>query len=914
MSSDLRQKTKVILVALFCLSLLACGLKVGDKKKEDQLIKLDDNTFMCVSHITEYVEAYIEAKLNSREIVSFYDCLKRSFSEFQKYTRGSSDGAYSSEEIKYFLEKNFLKPKEISHELLSHVMNLKVALLGGKNSLITQSELKKFNLILDGLKNVSLQIQPYMKILNSQVGLSSYSYRERLVKVNEAEKVVRKMAQLLGRVLRDQAHPYRLEHAKDFLVELSKIFYSESKSTVLKARQWGDLMTTFKPIAVGGSQTDLEPNKWGDFLQVSLGWYIIFLRYKYQTSGGSLLYGPGFKDFVDNVENGFHLTEMSLGYQEEGVVTYEHLEQLVYRMKALNLMPRQFSAFAVSKTLRPLFDRILGNIELKPADRRNKGLTKYALAQGVGEFYRWSSFQFFLNHQFNPSLRARTEELSKEFFSMPVLYRKYEFKKKDPQVHIGIALKEMDQILAHIRPFFQERTNKTFLTPREELSGYNVYHGFYNLSVMNIMRGLTRLLIRGYAEDLSRSIGMEGVTMAEIGNFFKDMIYLGKDLEYMDPRNLEVIGWRIFTAGNVFTFTGNGIWDNPSIEDPKRHLLVFEEIVELLSLNYSGSSLGGELFQLGKKNCSRGPLDIFGYMKVNRVCLRDQILHEFSSFLTHMPEMKNFWEQLEEEDKRQFYINLENIVVRPVQDQTHYKKIMNNILSTTEPMRRCDKPWFSSFHMEAREKWEACVDSNRTRFAFLNKAIEQLRKKGVNTVDCGWTKQKEVSEEYCEWIELGELEILASFLQYVEVIMVRHDVNRNGTLDGNEVWSLFEVFRGLVDKLAQSMGKKLSELNLKKVYAYLLKNEGAIPRTWNIVLSNYSDFEIDRLDLIKVFGTLLGKSSKPPSPVKEKRKFAPSPVKEKQKFAPSPVKEKPELVDVLSMSSEKKRKFARLAL
>ena len=878
MPSGLKRSVNITLVIFTSLSLIACGLRIGDEKKGHQPIKLDGSGFTCISNITQYIEAYIGAELSASQTASFYDCLKRSFAEFQNYTRGSDKDFYRPEELKHFLEKNFLKPRVISYGLLTHAMNLKVALLGGNTERITRDEFKNLSSVLDALKSASQKMQPYMKIINRRVGLSSYPYNERLTRAREAEEVLAQEMQLLGRKLGQWAQPYQLEFAKGFLVEFSRFLYNGRKSTVLKVKRWGELITTFKPMATGGFPKVLEPSEWGDLLQASFGWYLFYLRYKYQNSGGSLLYGQGLEDFVDNIGRGLNLAQMSLNRQPEKIIAYKDLEELVYRMKSLDLMPEKFTAVSVSQSLAPLFDRILGDMEIRPKKRRNnKGLRQYALAQGAAEFYRWSEIQSFLDRKFTPSLKGQTEEMTKDFFGLLdpfVQSENYQIEVQDEikkQFFVGTALKELDRVRTQIRPFFRQGMGKAVLVFKEELPDHHIYHSFHNLSVMNIMRGLVRLLIRGYAENFSRSLDMVGLTEAEMSDFFQDMRYLGKDLYLLDPRNIESFGSHSFILGNVFTFIGNGVLEPRAAEDPKAHLLLFEEILELLSLTYSGSALKKELSSLSENNCSEGPLDIFGRAKVERVCLREQVIDKLSGFLINMPKMKAFWDGLDRDGKGEVYNRLENIAVRAVQDQNHYKEIVE-ILKTTTPLKACEEPIFSTFRKEARMKWEACLDNNRRRLPLLNEIIEELHEKGLNPVDCDWVKHKEVSKEYCHWVESEEMGRLAGILHYVEVVMIRYDGNQDGILDDTEVWNAYEVFRGLIDKLARGAGHELNEFNLKGIYAYLIKNEGELPNFWAVLFTkiSLSAFELDRLGLIKILSTIIGESHHIATPVKEK--------------------------------------------
>lgn len=859
-----------LLAALGLGALLGCGLNLGDEKQGTGSVKLDGSGFHCMTHIRENLEAYFGAELSAKQTGDFYDCLKTSFEQFQKYTRGADRESYTPEELQRFIETNFLKPRTIGAGLMTEAMNLKVALLGGDTKKITRDEFKKLNGVLDTLKSASVQMQPYMRVINPDVGMKVFTdYKERLVHAREAGEAAMRVAQFVGRDLGEKAQNYPLQHAQGFLVELTRFLYGDESDSVLRSRKWADMFGEFKHLASGGERATIEPQDWGSFLQSGFGWYVVYLRYNYQSTGGSLLYGSGLEDFVDNIGRGLHLAQLSLNRQDQKVLTYDDLEQLVYRMKALDLMPGKFSAFGVTQTLRPLFDRILGDVETKPKKRKSKGLTQYALAQGAVEFYRWSEIQFFLDRKFTPALRPQTVDLSNQVFGFPLVGaqkgsgHQLDFKVQSQQQVTGtMVLKELDRIRTSVRPFFRQGANKALLAPREELVEHDVYHGFYNLSVMNIVRGLVRLLVRGYAEDLPRALDMVGLTDDEMDFFFKDMKDLGRDLHFMDPRNIPVLGHRSFMEGNVFTFIGNGI-QKPDASDPQRHLLVFEEGLELVSLVYSGGNLNDDLYILGLETCPTGSIDVFGRPKVDRGCFREKAVAELSGYMAHLPKMKAFWDGLSLEGKAEAFGILENIAVRPIQDEVEYRET-EKLLDGTTPVKHCEAPYFMGFRKEAKRKYMECLENNRKRIPLLVKMMEELREKGMSPVDCDWVTDKEVSKNYCPWVESGEIGTMAVILHYVETIMTRFDTDGNGLLETAEAWEAYPVFRGLIGKLAKNAGHDLDDSGMQDVYGYILSNGGKVPGgslgvAWSKTLSGFSwSMALNRMDMIRIFGTITG--------------------------------------------------------
>jgi hypothetical protein len=103
---------------------------------------------------------------------------------------------------------------------------------------------------------------------------------------------------------------------------------------------------------------------------------------------------------------------------------------------------------------------------------------------------------------------------------------------------------------------------------------------------------------------------MEGVTQTELSEFFKSIRGIGGDLKILDRRNVESLGGRVYTEGNVFTYLGNGLQESLKTNQAG-DLLDFGETVELISLVFSGNNLGSEMYQQALSTCETGPLDFF---------------------------------------------------------------------------------------------------------------------------------------------------------------------------------------------------------------------------------------------------------------------------------------------------------------
>ncbi|MBK7842393.1 MAG: hypothetical protein IPJ71_01665 [Bdellovibrionales bacterium] len=862
------------------LGVCACSMNFGEKKDAAPSLKLNSDKFTCLSKVGEKIESYFGAEMTVAETEQFYTCVQESFDTFQVYARGADKGSYSPNELRAFLENDVIYPKKIGDGFMSEAMNLKMALLGGSADKITQAELKRLRDFLEILKDASIQFQPHMAALNPSVAMQrTPDFVDRLGQGKSAGDSAIQIAQLLGREIGSIAQPLRLESMGGFVIELARFIYGDGEK-LERAKLWAQMISTVKPIFVGGSPEILEPSNWKSFLESGLAWYLVFVRSKYEASQGSFFYGPVFADFVDNVNRGFQLIQNSLNNQPGKVVSFSSLERLFFSMKALDILPWTITPQSFAEFMPVLVNKAFGDLGKAPQFRIGSEITGEHINQALQEFKRWAAIQSYLESQLSPgysSEMARPSEggnrglkVDWELSSIGKMGIDITVERGGGLALFGdgfegrqtnFAIGELKSIIERVRPFFKQGEGRTYLTYKDEIVKVQ---GFYNLSIMNIVRGLTRLLVRGYSEEPSRAAKMEGLTQSELSEFFKSIRGIGGDLKILDRRNVDSLGGRVYTEGNVFTYLGNGLQESMN-RNEFGNLLDFGETVELISLVFSGNNLGSEMYYQALSTCESGPLDFFDRPKVKRDCFSEIFFGRIGDWLTQLPQMKNYWQNLTAEERHSALIVLSRMSVRPVQDELDYIEIAANPLVGTRPIENCVRPGFLQFGpwgRSAHDKFEKCQIDNYIRQERLEKVVARLEKGGFQSVDCAWSGSIELSKSYCDWIEAGEMATISVVIHYIETILTRFDLDLDGRITTSEAWEAFPVFRGLIDRVAKANGFNLEEKRLREVYGFLL-SEGRIPTKedflWRMASMGSSlKIDIDRMGLLKIFEIFVG--------------------------------------------------------
>ena len=250
------------------------------------------------------------------------------------------------------------------------------------------------------------------------------------------------------------------------------------------------------------------------------------------------------------------------------------------------------------------------------------------------DFWRWSFLQMNLQKRYHPKDKSGSVLSS----GHPSL---------SPEVRWQLSetnewrWTDFISITRRMRPLFSEKNLRMYIVPQVDLPIYSVTNGFYNLSMMNLIRSLVSVVYRGYAEGASEKGRNAGIRRDELQAFYSQFRDLGIDLGILDRRNVRA-GCRSFMEGSLFTYSASGLKEKMSMV----------EAIELFAHLYSGSQLAHKLYDQLVKVClpssSRSlglgrNVDINGVEKINRLCVERQLSGDLlSDNLSNMPGLQGF--------------------------------------------------------------------------------------------------------------------------------------------------------------------------------------------------------------------------------------------------------------------------------
>ncbi len=652
-------RTRIYALLFVPLLALSCGLKIGEPPPQPPAPSYSGRGLSCVGEIPINVENYIFDRMSEGEISIFVSCLQKAFTSFAQLTRGRKDSAaYSPEEIREFLEEYFLKQHKISNRLLGEFMVLKQVLVGGELDRITRNELYLAIDFLEDIRSEAIRLKPHLRYLTPKL-LKENASSEVGRRLADANEGLKRFIQTISVRLQKSKKSYPLENLSAFLYEFRQfVKWDQHFQNSHEVSDWINFLRIFKRLTVGESKEDaIQPTEWMSLLQSISRWYLTYLQFESVVKKQPLLHGVGLQNLLYFAQELFAQVEDAINRQPLRTITYDQLKTLVLATKALNWLPANVRPTSVDQVLGAMISRVFGDTRVPPSKRSAKGLTSASLALIRHEFYRWASIQIILDSQYRGHAAPRSDlpQLQSPMgISQELRTRINELQGSDWDNFI--------ELRKFMLPLFPEAQSRVILASRSQRVALGVRHEFQNLSMMNLLRSLASVILRGYSEDDTLRRGWRaGIRSSELQRFYQDFRELGIDLKAVDRRNHNT-GARAFIEGNLFTYSSDGFVDGV---DNEKSQLTMPEMMEFFAFLYSGGEMGQEIYESLARVCGKGPLDLQCRGKISRSCAREHLPSVIDEFVGHMPGLREYLSKLPLAARNEYIWNLLDMAFTP---------------------------------------------------------------------------------------------------------------------------------------------------------------------------------------------------------------------------------------------------------
>ncbi len=195
-----------------------------------------------------------------------FDCIDRALNTFATLTRGESLETYRSEELRGFLNRYFMRDRQVSVELMSSLMQAKAAALGGTADQITRQDLAHVREFIAVLKTEVLRIRTIIPLFMGGRNLNPDQ-------VSQATPLLLQAAENLGRTLEIATGDYRFDQLERLLHHLNAFIHGgsveESDNSALSvASRFVPLMRGTKALIFGNDGEGIGAREWKTLLRV----------------------------------------------------------------------------------------------------------------------------------------------------------------------------------------------------------------------------------------------------------------------------------------------------------------------------------------------------------------------------------------------------------------------------------------------------------------------------------------------------------------------------------------------------------------------------------------------------------------------------------------------------------------------
>lgn len=521
--------------------------------------------------------------------------------------------------------------ENLDAEIINYLADIKIALIGDNNSDKNKWVPSDIDRIRNKVPDIFKEIRTLTKILNSfsvqrKSGLTYADF-------NKYEKDFNQSVVNLAFVFEGS---YDLESLKLLVLKLKKNDLLGGFEIPDKFESYYKVLLSIKYMAVGKQGAKLSNAELKYILKLLGKGYFHLVEYQDYieiSPQNSKEYYSSFRNIIPKVRS---TLDTVLNYKSSRVINSVELLSLYSTVLSEKLIETKVSLQSMSL----LLDQLWSNIFIQPASRFAKkklpGINSEALDVVQSELNLFLLAGLDLQDIFVSLPSAAKGQIS-QVNLIKALQDKLKKSTNSLQMQ---GLKQLLRTFNGPVPLVRDAQNYLKLLTSDN---------FYNQAdTANSLLALTasRILIRSYAEDISRIDGLVGVTLPEVQNFYEPIKKLFFDLEMISPNNTTFINSR-YREANLFISRANG-------DDYAN----FEEIHDLFIHIFSGLERAETLRNNIVKTClSPQSTPVTGETTVDEGCLLNHYSKTTQGFES-LPQFVNMRTQFTEEQNKQYYYSL----------------------------------------------------------------------------------------------------------------------------------------------------------------------------------------------------------------------------------------------------------------
>ncbi len=624
--------------------------------------------YSCMYQIGKKVNSYLDGDMNAEHVRAFAGCIRTALNRFMVFTRGTIPNGYRPQDLQKFLNEHYLGPQQqLSDQFVKDIMNLKAVILGGSSDVITDGEIEKMIDLVTFVQDQAIANLPYVRLYGHLDQAANAEINHAFLE--QAKTHLRISALDFAALLQANNRPYSLE-SLDHLLRDTQIFLNWRKlhPDSMSPGEFTNLVKAHKYVVTGQLSNVIEPSDWPKLFDSISSVYSSLINFRLLDRSPSMTYGPNLDILIGTAHDIFDLIGRTIDQIPNKMVSFKSTDLLISALGKAHLLPDGIRPESADEVYRYIVSNALLPLT-QPRGTTVQGLTWTQLGELESEFNLWASSQIYISNEAQQALGFTS-------ISSPSVLQ--DFKAILPSFNLERLLTqnaspngyEIQKIIRNIPPYFRNGGKRAYIMPRDELKYYGVKYGMTDLTYMNVMHTLARLLVRGFASDrrialLNGDWTQTGVTESEMNRFYNVVHDLGVDLKFMYPKYGS--GTKSFIEAKLFTYDGDGI-NTPGHR--KHDLLNFNQIMEYITTLWSGGEVRNVLYKQISAACARdgfppGPKDVYGYPEIYRPCFDSHFFDNNFRAFSNLPNLQRAFMQMSPEEKRDALFNLEDIARYP---------------------------------------------------------------------------------------------------------------------------------------------------------------------------------------------------------------------------------------------------------
>lgn len=634
-------KNRVHLCGALFLSFFSVGCSdfLNGKKEEPKVIELSDSHFTCLQRVPGTLKIFFKGEAHEKELVEDFNCLTEALRNFHKRTFGSVEGGYTSEDLRKFFGKYFLKENNVSPEFAADLMKIKQVILGGSANHLTKKELLQLIEIHSLIRDEFVQLAPHMKNLLFIGDKRSLNWEQASA---STEQLRSSLQHLLGETQIANVE-YSFDDLKRAFHGFAEFVKGEDQQSIYELyAKWFPVIESVKNVLIGSKARIAGLPQWKENLDTLIDLYGLALKHHYFLHGMKLDNAQNLSHVSQAVGQSIKLLLNTHQIKNTGRIPLEDIDNLIEQV--LPKVTASLQAKSLKKAYRVVLLKIL-DPEKNGDSRTLQGLEKKHLISLQREFNIWRLQQSFINSLSMEDLEGGI--VAKGLFDAYNKFNKtYVIEKslsEDPleQGALETSWKDLGDLLKHPYPVSFDAQGQLIITDNMA----SLKQSWSSLTEANLMRALSRVLLLGYAEHTHGPLSEALMSKKGLISWYDDFQEVGLDLKAFDPRSANS-GGRSFLEANFFTYSGNG----DDYMDQK-------ETYEFVSFLFSAGLASSEALRkdLTAFQCSVPEKDVFGYFFMNEPCFKKRLKEKFEVYFDNLPGLVQYVKSLDKTQWDFFY-------------------------------------------------------------------------------------------------------------------------------------------------------------------------------------------------------------------------------------------------------------------